>query len=221
MLTFAEEILLLNLDDERGVIKSLPRISIETAIAAASLMELTFLRKIDAGVDKIYVADTTPLHIGDKLSDAVLEILASEKEEKPIRYWLNVITERIPNLVEQVLDSLVAKKVLKMENQRILWFFEKRRYPMNNDEQIVEVKQRLRQIIENREIPDPRDIVLISLTRACRLFPEIFTYEEREKHLEFIDKIAKFDFVGQALSKTLRDIEQTVCLMNEAIYQYT
>ena len=221
MLTFAEEILLLNLDDERGVIKSLPRISIETAIAAASLMELTFLRKIDAGVDKIYVVDTAPLHIGDTLSDAVLKILALEKEEKPIRYWLNVITERIPNLVEQVLDSLVAKKVLKMENQRILWFFEKRRYPMNNDEQIVEVKQRLRQIIENREIPDPRDIVLISLTRACRLFPEIFTYEEREKHLEFIDKIAKFDFVGQALSKTLRDIEQTVCLMNEAIYQYT
>lgn len=220
MLTFAEELLLLTLDDERGVIKALPRISIETAIAAASLLELTFLRKIDAGPNKIYVEDTAPLHI-DPLVDEVLAILTSTKEEKPIRYWLNVITERIPDLVEQTLNSLVAKKVLKRENKRILWVFEKRCYPMIDNRQITEVKARLRQIIENQEIPDPRDMVLISLTRACRLFPEIFTMEEREKHLPFIDKVAKFDFVGQALSQSLRDIEHTVCLMNEAVYQYT
>ncbi len=221
MLTFAGEILLLALDDERGTIKALPRISIETAIAAASMLELTFLRKIDAGPNTIYVIDTAPLRIGDQLTDEVLAVLASGEKEKPIGYWLNVITERVPNLVEKVINSLVAKKVLKVENQRILWFFAKRRYPMIDNRQITEVKARLRQIIENREIPDPRDMVLISLTRACRLFPEIFTPEEREKHLEYIDKIAKFDFVGQALSKSLRDIEQTVCLMNEAVYQYT
>jgi len=221
MLTFAEEILLLTLDDERGVIKALPRISIETALAAASLLELTFLRKIDAGPNTIYVADTTPMHIGDAVTDDVLGILGTTQEEKPISYWLNVISERIPNLVEKVLESLVAKKVLKMENQRILWVFEKRRYPMIDNRQITEVKARLRQIIESKEIPDPRDMVLISLTRACRLFQEIFTPEELELHSKQIDKIAKFDFVGQALSKTLRDIEQTVCLMNEAVYQYT
>ena len=71
MLTFAEEILLLALDDERGTIKALPRISIETAIAAASMLELTFLRKIDAGPNTIYVIDTAPLRIGDQLTDEV------------------------------------------------------------------------------------------------------------------------------------------------------
>jgi hypothetical protein len=111
--------------------------------------------------------------------------------------------------------------VLKRENQKILWVFNKRRYPIIDNSEITEVKQRLRQIIESGEIPDPRDMVLISLTRACRLFLAVFTPEERERHLAQIDKIARLDFVGQALSKTLRDMEQNACLMNEAIYRYT
>jgi hypothetical protein len=211
----------LALDDKEGEIRALPQLSIETAIAAAELVELTFLRKLDVTPTLIYMVDRSPLHLADKLTDEVLNLLITEPQDRPIAYWLNAITEHIPHLQSRVLESLVAKKVLKVEQQKILWVFNKRRYPVQDDREIVEVKQRLRQIIESGEIPEPRDMVLISLTRACRLFLAVFSPEERERYLPQIDKIAGLDFVGQALSKTLREMEQSVCTMNEMIYRYT
>lgn len=221
MLTFAEEILLLLLDDEKGVLKTLPRVSIETALAAAALMELTFARRVDAGPDKLYVVDTAPLNNGDELSNSVLALLAKEPGEKPLAYWLNSIVDNIPDLEERGLNSLVKKQILRRENKRILWVFEKRRYPLNDGQELLEVKARLRQIIKSGELPEESDAVLISLIRACRLFKEIFPPDELTEYIPRIDKIAKLDFVGQALSKALRDIEKTVCTMSEAIYQYT
>ena len=132
-----------------------------------------------------------------------------------------VLTENLTGLDDKVIASLVQKSVLKVENHRILWVFQQRRYPVINNTEITEIKARLRKIIETGELPDPRDAVLISLVHACHLFSEIFSEEELEKHLPQITKLAKFDFVGQALAESISDIEQTICLMNEALYQYT
>ncbi len=217
MLTFPEEILLLALDDETGKIKSLPKITIDTAICAAALTELTFLRKIDAGPEKLFIADTSK--VGDPLLDEVLEVLKADME-KPIVYWISLLAEELTDVEDKVLDSLVKKNVLKLENKKILWVFNQRTYPTVDDAEMVEVKARLKKIIEDKELPDPRDAVLISLVNACHLFGEIFAEDELEQHREQIEKMAKFDFVGQALAESIKDIEQTICLMNEALYQY-
>lgn len=219
MLTFPEEILLLALDDSDGVIKDLPRLSSDTAIIASALLELTFMHRVDAGPEQLYVGDTSA--VGDPLLDAVLAELAKEKGEKPIVYWLNLLTEHITNAESMVIDSLVKKGVLKVENKKILWVFEKRRYPVLNNHEIIEVTARLRDIIEHDVLPDPRDAVLISLVNACHLFREIFTEDEYDKYAPVIEKIAKFDFVGNALSDSIKDIEQTINMMNDAIFQYT
>ena len=219
MLSFPEEVLLLALDDEKGKVKELPRITLDTAITAAALMELTFLRRLDAGPQKLFVCDTSP--VGDPVLDEVLAELSKTSEDKPIAYWISLLTESLTGLEDKVLASLVQKGVLKVENHRILWVFQQRRYPVINNTEITEIKARLRKIIETGELPDPRDAVLISLVHACHLFSEIFSEEELEKHLPQITKLAKFDFVGQALAESISDIEQTICLMNEALYQYT
>lgn len=218
MLTFPEEILLLALDDESGRIKSLPRITIDTAICAAALTELTFLRKLDAGPGKLFIDDTTK--VGDPLLDEVLEKLKSGGE-KPIVYWINLLTEQLTDVEEKVIESLVRKNVLKVVNKKILWVFNQRRYPVVNNTEMIEVKARLRNIIESGDLPDPRDAVLISLVNGCHLFGEIFNEEELEAQREQIEKLARFDFVGQALAESIKDIEQTICLMNEALYQYS
>ncbi|MDR0868559.1 MAG: GPP34 family phosphoprotein [Planctomycetota bacterium] len=219
MLTFAEELLLLALDDEEGVVRSLPQVSLDTAIAAALLEELSFLRKIDATPTMIYVAEPSRMRFDDLL-DEVLKLLIAEDYQRPIVYWLNEIVERIPRLTDRVLNGLVEKKILKRENRKIWWVFEEPCYPVADNEEILAVKTRLRRIIESDEIPMPRDATIISLARACRLFLAVFTPEERRRYAPRLDQIAKFSMVGQALSKSLRDFEQTICLINETVYKY-
>lgn len=218
MLTFPEEILLLSLDDETGKTKDLPKITLDTALCAAAIIELTFLRKVDAGPNKLYISDTQS--VNDPLLDEILAEL-DPSLEKPIVYWINLLTERITDVEDKVVESLVKKNVIKVENKKILWVFNQRRYPVINNTEITEVKSRLRSIIESADLPDARDAVLISLVNACHLFGEIFTQDELEAHRDQIDKVSRFDFVGQALAESIKDIEQTICLMNEALYQYS
>jgi len=47
MLTFAEELLLLALDDEKGVLVQMPIMSFEYGLIGAILMELALMNKID------------------------------------------------------------------------------------------------------------------------------------------------------------------------------
>lgn len=219
MLSFPEEILLLALDDESGKIKDMPRVTVDTALAAAALMELSFLSKLDAGPKNLFVSDTAP--VGDPLLDEVLAELGKIKEDKPIVYWLNLLTETLTDLEDKVVASLVRKGVVKVENRKILWVFNQRRYPVVDNHEITEVKQRLCELIRSGELPEPRDAVLVSLVTACHLWSEIFAEDELEERRGTIEKLAKFDFMGQALAESIHDIEQTICLMNEALYQYT
>ncbi len=219
MLSFPEEILLLALDDNSGKIKELPRVTVDTALAAATLLELSFLGKLDDGPHTLYVCDTTPL--GDPVLDEVLHELSKVAEDKPIVYWLNLLTETLTGLEEKVLEGLVRKNVLKIEDRKILWVFRQRRYPMADNREITEVKQRLREVTASDTIPDPRDAVLISLVTACHLWNEILSEQEQIERRERIERMARFDFMGQALAESIRDIEQTIFLMNEALYQYT
>lgn len=219
MLTFPEEILLLALDDNAGKIKELPRVTVDTALAAAALLELSFLGKLDDGPQTLYVSDTTP--VGDPVLDEVLAQLAEVEEDKPILYWLNLLTETLTGLEEKVLEGLVRKNILKIEDRKILWVFRQRRYPVADNREITEVKARLREVTASDAIPDPRDAVLVSLVTACHLWGEVLSEAELEQRRERIERMARFDFMGQALAESIRDIEQTIFLMNEALYQYT
>jgi hypothetical protein len=63
-----------------------------------------------------------------------------------------------------VLERLVDKGILRIEDKRILWVFAVRRYPLLDDREIREVRARLRDLIDSDAIPDPEDAVLIALT---------------------------------------------------------
>ena len=53
MLTFAEELLLLALDDEKGVLVQMPIMSFEYGLVGAILMELALMNKIDTDLKNL------------------------------------------------------------------------------------------------------------------------------------------------------------------------
>ena len=208
MLTFAEELLLLALDDEKGVLVQMPIMSFEYGLVGAILMELALMNKIDTYLKNLILIEES--ETGDEIFDRVINFIKEYPDSKDAKYWVNEICSRIDNLKDLLLDRLIEKGILKMVEKKILWVFSKRRYPVVDNKEEKEVKTRIRDTILSDQIPDPRDIVLISLVKTCGLTDEIFSSEEIEKANSRIAQIAKMDLIGQAVSKVVNEIQKMV-----------
>lgn len=208
MLTFAEEILLLALDDQKGTIKPLPAQAMKFALAGALLMELAMLDRIDTDLHTLKVVSTAAT--GDDLLDETLKLVQSSPSEQNTPYWLNELAWQRQDLQERVLRQLVDKGVLKVEDRKILWVFAVRRYPMMDGREVKEVRARLRDVVSSDDIPDPRDAVLVGLVNACQLFDQIFTEDELARLRPRIEKLAKLDLIGREVTRSINDISMAV-----------
>ncbi len=210
MLTFAEEILLLALDDQQGVIKPLPVSAMEYALSGAVLMDLALANRIDTDLKQLRVVDGAPT--GDEILDETLKILQSQPAPQTTTHWLSYLAGQAKDLQDRVLKRLVKKGILKLENRKILWVFQVRRYPLQDNREVKEVKTRLRELIMSSEIPDAREAVLIGLVNACRLFDEIFSETELDKYRPRIAALAKLDLIGQEVARSIHEIAQAMAL---------
>lgn len=201
MLTFAEEILLLTLDDESGKFVYADSTELRYALAGAILMDLALRSKIDTDLKKLYVVDGTPT--GEEILDRYLTTICAQKEDYSTRYWVTEIAKDGDEIKHKALSMLLEKGILKVKEQKILWVFDTRRYPVVDDTEEKEVKRRILDLLLSDEIPTPRDVVLVSLVDACKLFPKILSSHEAERLAPRIEQIRKLDLIGQAVSQVL------------------
>ena len=210
MLNFAEELLLVMLDERTGEFGDPRPIVFEHALAGAVLMDLALQNRIDTDLQDLFVIRPDPT--GDPVLDLVLERIGTDGQTRPTRHWVQVIGGMGGEIREAALARLVAKGVLRCEQQRFLWVFSSRRYPTLDGAGRKEVKARLRELLLGDDVPDPRDVVLVSLLSACRLFGEIFDEAEVAKAQPRIRAIARMDLIGQAITAIIREIEHEVSL---------
>ena len=207
MLRFAEEIILILLDDEDGKFVGVPRWSLNYALAGGVLMDLAMENRIDTDIENLMLIDSTP--VGDSLLDPALAEIA-EGEGQDTRYWLEQIAERAGEIREEALNRLVAEGILERQDDRFMWMFRSRRYPMIDGEAEREVKLRIMGVLFSDEIPDPRDIMIICLVDACGIFKELLSRRQLGQVAPRIEMVRKLDLIGQAMSQAIRDIELTV-----------
>ena len=108
MLRFAEEIILILLDDEDGKFVRVPRWSLNYALAGGVLMDLAMENRIDTDIENLMLIDATP--VGDSLLDPVLAEIAEGEGQQDTRYWLELIAEKAPEIREEALTRLVAER---------------------------------------------------------------------------------------------------------------
>ena len=206
MLRFAEEIILLLLDDE-GRFTRLPSWSLHYALAGGVLMDLALENRIDTDLEKLVLIDSTP--VGDSLLDPTLADIAAGVESDA-RYWVGRTAARGEDLREEALNRLVIDGVLEKRDDSFLWVFRARRYPSIDGKVEREVKLRIMGVLFSDEIPDPRDIVIIGLADACGIFNELLSARELESAAERIDQVRRLDLIGQATAQAIRDIEVSI-----------
>ena len=210
MLRFAEEIMLLLLNDEDGEFVPVPGWSLQCAFAGAVLMDLALEHRIDTDVEKLVLVDPTPL--GDDLLDPTLALIARETKTYDARHWVERIADNADEIREGALARLVDRGILRREDNRFLWVFRSRRYPIIDGKAEREVKLRIMEVLFGDQIPDPRDVVIICLVDACGILKEMLSDRELERASERIGQVTKLDLIGQAVSKAVWDIQASIAL---------
>ena len=211
MLRFAEEIVLLLLDEERGaIVSAFPSHSLNIVLAGAVLMDLALEDRIDTDLTQLTVVSATPLD--DELLDPTLAVLAQSPETRTVSSWLTDIAERGDTIRDTVLARLVSRGILEAEDEGLVFLSRfvsrSRRYPSIDGKATEEVKLRLMRVLFSDEIPDPRDIVLICLADACGIFETILSKAERTEVRERIDVARRLDLIGQAVTQAIRELEE-------------
>ena len=211
MLTVAEEMLLLVLDDNSGTFITEPDININYALAGAVLADLALKGRIEADPDKLFVLEPKPT--GDAVQDAVLARIAEADEVKDTAYWVAEIGQRGEEVREHLLARLVERGILKRVEEKVLWVFETRRYPTVDGREEREIKRRILDTLLSEGAPSHEDAVIISLADSCNLFRQMLGDRELENLRARIETIADSEAIGLAVGETIRQVRASVAPM--------
>ena len=207
MLRFAEEIILLLLNDDDGSFARVPSWSLNYALAGGVLMDLALENRIDTDLEKLVLVDATP--VGDSLLDQTLADIESE-EGQDARYWVERTAGRADLIREEALARLVSRGILESRDDRFLWVFRSRRYPAVDGTAEREVKLRILEVLFSDQIPSPRDVVIICLADACGIFRILLSRQELSNASARIEQVRKLDLIGQAMTQAIHDIELSI-----------
>lgn len=214
MISFPEEILLLALDEKSGALKELPTLALPYALSGAVLMDLALADRIDTDLKTLTLVSAEPL--GNSILDPALATIAASPEPKPIEHWLEVFANDSHAIKTRALAHLTATGILKQEEHRLLWLIPTRRYHTLDNREKSEIRVRLHSLITSDEIPEPRDIVLLTLLKACNLLEEILNEDEIQKHRDRIQQLSKMDLIGQAVARSISEIQNSI--MSSMLY---
>ena len=210
MLRFPEEVLLLLLNDEGGRFLSVPNWSLDYAMAGGVLMDLALENRIDTDLEQLALVDASP--VGDSLLDPTLADIAA-MENHNARFWIERTAGRAAAIREEALTRLITLGILEARDDRFLWVFRSRRYPIIDGKADREVKLRIMGALLSDEIPDPRDVVIICLADACGIFRGLLSRQELARASARIEQIRRLDLIGQAMSQAIRDIELSIAAL--------
>ena len=206
MLRFAEEIMLLLLDEANGDFSARDSQAVRLALAGGVLMDLALESRIDTDVQNLVVLDAQPT--GDPLLDAVLAEIAAAERTRDARYWVERVQGRADEIRDATIARLIERGVLLRRSGRFLRVLRTRARPVVDGTVNREVKQRIVDLVFGDDIPDPRDVVLICLCDVCGLFGNLLTRDELDRAYPRIEQIGRLDLIGQAVMTLVADAER-------------
>lgn len=204
MLNLAEELFLLALNDNKGTAQKSSAGVLPYGLAGAMLADLALRGRIAvAGQKEVAVLDPTPT--GDTVLDTALAEIATSTRARKAAAWVEALSHK--RFWRSVPESLVAKGVLREEEKRWLWVIPYAAYPQQDASAKYWLKQALRAIVLADQHPEPRQIALLSLVRACRMEPLLLTKDERKAGAKRIAALVADEPIGQAAAQTIAEVE--------------
>lgn len=208
ILTMLEEIVLLAVDEQTGKLRSADRFSTAYALGGALFFDLALAGKIDTGTSEIQIVDTSPT--GNAAMDHFLAEMAKRPELTTVRSWIQEAFGYRDYLEEFALASLIERGVLRHEQSRKLWIIDVTRFPIADQRQAQHVRHRLAEAILTDQIPEPRDIMLVSVAGASGLLTCVLPAADLERRRERIRLLANLETIGREAAEAIRFLERNI-----------
>ncbi|PCJ54427.1 MAG: hypothetical protein COA70_04695 [Planctomycetota bacterium] len=193
-----EECLLLALKDEEGTKD--PYVNLPISLGGALLADLLLLGKVE--VEKVkkqsFLKLVDPSETGDPLLDECTLKLHDAKRRATLGTWVQRFGA-LRNLKHRAAEQLVARGILKAQEDTVLLIFKRKIYPELDGRVEKEIVARLKKAIFTRvsEI-DPRTVVLVSLADKTGLLRATFDKKKLKEQKKRIEQIAKGELIGAA-----------------------
>ncbi len=192
---FAEEFLLL-LRAEDGTLSRAAEWLVRAALGAAVLMDLALENRIDTDADGLFLTDSTP--VGDPLLDPMLAEIARAETTHNALYWVDHATRHADEIRETALERLIGNGVLELKDDRFLWIFGSKRYLVADEKVERALVERIRTVLLSEVIPDPEDIVIITLADGCGLIGPLLSPDEAARAAPRLELVRMMDLIGRA-----------------------
>ena len=207
MLLAAEEFLLFLLDEQHGTLLPMTERTEHLVLAGAVLMDLQLANRIDTDLDSLTPSDPAPL--GDDVLDPVLADIVAAEKPHDASYWVERTARQGYTIRERTIARLVSRGILREPGEDAFLFLtpevaHARRYPSTNGAAQEHVRLRIMRVLFTDDIPDPADVVIISLVDACDVWRKLLTAEELVKAGRRIEIVSRLDLIGRSVATLVR-----------------
>jgi hypothetical protein len=208
MLTMLEEVVLLAVDEKSGGLRSTREFATAYALVGAVFFDLALARRIDTDTESIQIVDKTPT--GNATLDRVLCDMSMRTDLTTVRQWVEEIFHRRDDLEGEALASLIAQGILRHEKSKLLWIIDVERFPLVNNKPQQHVKLRLARTIVSDEIPETRDIMLVSLAEPCGLLQYVLSDNELAARRARIQLLCNMETISRKVSDAIVSLESSL-----------
>jgi len=191
-----EECLLLAFKDDSGLQESW--VNLGFSLGGALLADLLLLEKVEVEPVKrrsfLKLLDATKT--GDPLLDECIMKLETAKRRADLATWVQRFSV-LKQLKHRAAEQLVARGILKAEEDTVLLIFKRKLYPELDGRVEKEILARLRKAIFTRSSDlDPRTVVLVSLADKTGLLRAHFDKKKLKDQKKRIEQIVKGELIG-------------------------
>jgi len=214
MITLFEEVLLLSIHHEKGTFIGWTVDRMKPALVGAVLAELALMGKIEANQNnRLHLTDDIP--VDDDLLNEALEQLKQTEKERKFGFWVDNLSQKPEKLRKQVIDRVIEKGFVAQEDDHLHWVVPSPLQPDGNSSAKYSISQRLRGIVLAQDTYEKRDIVLLSLLRACSLLELLFLKDERRLASHRINEMVVSAAMKDPGLQTIEEIESALATIVE------
>jgi hypothetical protein len=208
MLTMLEEVVLLAVDEKNGQLRSTREFGTAYALVGAIFFDLALARKIDTDTESIQIVDTSPT--GNATLDRILGKMAKRPDLTTVRAWIEELFLDRQDLEGEALASLVEQGILRHEVSKLLWIIDVERFPMVNNRHQQHVKLRLAHAILTDEVPDTRDIMLVSIAEQCGLLGYVLSSAELANRKDRIQMLSNLETISRKVTAAILNLDSSL-----------
>lgn len=214
MLKLYEELVLLSIHEDKGIMISSTIDPLKPGLVGAILAELALTGKVCLTKNRrLLLADSTPTD--DPLLDGVISALASADKEHKFGYWLNILNPKPEKLRRQIIKGMIEKGIITQEDDRLIWVVPSPFHPDVKASTKYSVIKELRGIVIAHEESHPPAIAFLSLVSACGLLDLVFLRDERKTASQMINELVVYHAMQDPNLETIQEIASAIAAMVE------